>query len=930
MSNLKESFKVDKSEYTKIYSDSDYLLVVPHTHTASCKYGANTKWCTTKRNDDTDFEEHITMGVLVYLIIKNPEIHNKMGSEKFGLYRVNGYELKDLIVYDELNNEHLDGHKYLQNEFEKADRDSDFWKLISSFNEYYQSMSIENITKQKPEKLNESIDLETIKDLCLRRVFNKKATIGNLSKQFMVYYTKGGRIVDIEMVKGTTNVPFKLGDSFNDLEQWANENEFTSRQITRRNRLKEGEGDETKEVKVDPNIYNLCVAILTKRDDEYIDQLVYEHGRDYDSHLNDWYYSGNEGYLVFNFEDIVDWSEYFSGSSDVHYDICPNNKYDCYLDYDYWTDSVHYDVENENYHFINLKNDETIKLCDALISKGFELNTYNKESLDANRWTEDDLAHELRSLTKVHFPSFEEKISDAYQDVSVEAYAVGFRDAQLASINDWETFFTDKLGGIIKEDFVEYHVSVPSLFKYLLRPSSGKSSFEYLVQNDRKINPHIGPSADVFSLSDMRYESSSDEVFETLREKYNTIIDNFIDDTLSDETITELVDEMNREVKILKKYGFTQINNDDTKEIIENRWRKPHETIDRLKQVKNIEGNIFKIPNTDKHVIYYGYSIEHEGHIVYVETEPKKEGNDFYINTFVKRLMDVKDVVSLKTQTQLDLNEIQDIDVISNIKEQSDVNMLPYYALTGDLKNHYGEDNVSLVGDTPKINIYDKHTITLSGGNLLINGKKVVVKTTQSKDINGEEVTYPTIDYITNRIGKQKKLPDNFVDGTKIKASQNFWDTIKKDEGLIGSNGKPALKAYKLGDGRITIGWGHTGALSEPTPKIGETITQSEAQKYLQNDATEAANCVRRILSEWKSKGLQSYMVTQNMFDVMVSLAFNAGCQGLRTSKFIQYVKKQDYKGAASILPNDSTMINGKFTDGLTSRRKREAEIFLK
>jgi hypothetical protein len=152
MSNLKESFKVDKSEYTKIYSDSDYLLVVPHTHTASCKYGANTKWCTTKRNDDTDFEEHITMGVLVYLIIKNPEIHNKMGSEKFGLYRVNGYELKDLIVYDELNNEHLDGHKYLQNEFEKADRDSDFWKLISSFNEYYQSMSIENITKQKPEK----------------------------------------------------------------------------------------------------------------------------------------------------------------------------------------------------------------------------------------------------------------------------------------------------------------------------------------------------------------------------------------------------------------------------------------------------------------------------------------------------------------------------------------------------------------------------------------------------------------------------------------------------------------------------------------------------------------------------------------------------------------------------------------------------------
>ena len=115
MSKINEGFKVDKSEYKKIYDDENYLLVVPLTHTASCKYGANTKWCTTKKDDDSDFEEHVTMGVLAYLIIKDPTIYNKMSSQKYGLYRSNGYELKDLIIYDELNNEHLNGIKYLKN-----------------------------------------------------------------------------------------------------------------------------------------------------------------------------------------------------------------------------------------------------------------------------------------------------------------------------------------------------------------------------------------------------------------------------------------------------------------------------------------------------------------------------------------------------------------------------------------------------------------------------------------------------------------------------------------------------------------------------------------------------------------------------------------------------------------------------------------------
>ena len=168
-----------------------------------------------------------------------------------------------------------------------------------------------------------------------------------------------------------------------------------------------------------------------------------------------------------------------------------------------------------------------------------------------------------------------------------------------------------------------------------------------------------------------------------------------------------------------------------------------------------------------------------------------------------------------------------------------------------------------------------------------------------------------------------------FEDGPALTASQQFWDDIKRDEGLAGSNGEPALKAYKLGDGRITIGWGHTGAMSGTAPKLGDTITKQQAQTFLEADAKSAADCVRRLLAKWKGEGNDAYMVTQGMFDALVSIVFNAGCNGLRVSKFIQHVKKRDYETAAKVLPTDTTMIRGKFSYGLTARRKREAERFL-
>lgn len=293
-------------------------------------------------------------------------------------------------------------------------------------------------------------------------------------------------------------------------------------------------------------------------------------------------------------------------------------------------------------------------------------------------------------------------------------------------------------------------------------------------------------------------------------------------------------------------------------------------------------------------------------------------------------------------------NDKRNIRKLYLIKEQSNEILDVYRAMMGGLIDYYGEDNVELKGDPAVIYVFKK-PITWDGEYLMVAGKKVDVNRYQQMKIGDDMVAYPEPEYIFKLIPKntpknnkttttknnkttttKNKFDGDYRDGTKLKASQDFWNNVKLDEGLPGTNGKPALKAYELGDGRVTIGWGHTGALSEPTPKVGDTITEEQAQQYLQNDAKEAADCVRRILGEWKNSKLKSYLVTQNMFDVLVSLVFNAGCTGLRTSKFIQFVKKRKYNDAAEILPKDTTMISGKFSKGLTARRQRESEKFKK
>jgi len=72
----KEKQRQLEKQVDKIYEDDRFLVVMPKTHQASCKYGANTKWCTTSQSDD-HFKRYTSGNQALYYIINKNKSTNK-------------------------------------------------------------------------------------------------------------------------------------------------------------------------------------------------------------------------------------------------------------------------------------------------------------------------------------------------------------------------------------------------------------------------------------------------------------------------------------------------------------------------------------------------------------------------------------------------------------------------------------------------------------------------------------------------------------------------------------------------------------------------------------------------------------------------------------------------------------------------------------
>lgn len=70
---IKEEKTFVKEDHIISYKETDtYILIQPKTHRGSCRYGANTKWCTASKSDSSIFSAYAKDGLLIYLIRKVP------------------------------------------------------------------------------------------------------------------------------------------------------------------------------------------------------------------------------------------------------------------------------------------------------------------------------------------------------------------------------------------------------------------------------------------------------------------------------------------------------------------------------------------------------------------------------------------------------------------------------------------------------------------------------------------------------------------------------------------------------------------------------------------------------------------------------------------------------------------------------------------
>lgn len=101
-SSVKQEEKKAKKEVEKIYDSDTVLIVKPKTHTASCYYGAGTKWCTTMRDNTSYFDNHTKNANLYYIIVKKKKVSDRF--YKIALAIKPGQKLIDAEWYDVMDN----------------------------------------------------------------------------------------------------------------------------------------------------------------------------------------------------------------------------------------------------------------------------------------------------------------------------------------------------------------------------------------------------------------------------------------------------------------------------------------------------------------------------------------------------------------------------------------------------------------------------------------------------------------------------------------------------------------------------------------------------------------------------------------------------------------------------------------------------------
>lgn len=248
---------------------------------------------------------------------------------------------------------------------------------------------------------------------------------------------------------------------------------------------------------------------------------------------------------------------------------------------------------------------------------------------------------------------------------------------------------------------------------------------------------------------------------------------------------------------------------------------------------------------------------------------------------------------------------------------------------------HFNEDiRVKKIIEYIDLSINESLDIKSIWSNTL-NKIKGLSKESKKKIIRYAVLSLLTFNTVTNviQIINSRSTPDDVkqiaievVEEKEEKYKAGYDFTLSQEgKNHILDHEKLKLKAYKIGDGMITIGYGHAEKIGKSKYNVGDIISEEEANKLLKKDLKTAADGVRKMFRDWESEG-SNVPITQSMFDALVSIAFNTGVGGLRRSEMVEKLKSGNYKEAGDSIK--TLRISKKFP-GLTKRREVESKMFL-
>lgn len=183
-----------------------------------------------------------------------------------------------------------------------------------------------------------------------------------------------------------------------------------------------------------------------------------------------------------------------------------------------------------------------------------------------------------------------------------------------------------------------------------------------------------------------------------------------------------------------------------------------------------------------------------------------------------------------------------------------------------------------------------------------------------------KEVTMEQLLDMSKENDATTSVANAYVNPEHLTLSEKGKELIKKHEGL-------RLKGYSIGDGKVTIGYGHAEPAKRSRYKVGQEISKAEADKLFDRDIESKIKGIKRMFRQWGKRNKKEYKISQGMFDALVSIAYNTGITGLRNTQFAEKLERANDPMEVAELIKRTRLKRG--FSGLQDRREDEYQRFV-